>query len=257
MSMLPEHILSRVKANYLQIRTHFVFTSWLFKPLVAPGWFLATSAATSLTGMIFIASEFINRGGISPLGVQAAALASPAPSQMNSLDDNKPELAKLVVDVSGAVHQPGVYSLPKNSRVADALERSGGVTASASSTYVQQELNGSLPVQDSQKIFIPTDAQYNLAQACTQLSERLNVQTNQLKSADGSSAQDLIGNEEVSGLISINQASSAELETLPGVGAARAASIINGRPYDDLQQLVTDKIITAKMLTDLRSQLKL
>ena len=45
-------------------------------------------------------------------------------------------------------------------------------------------------------------------------------------------------------LIDLNSASSAELEALPGIGAARSAAIVKGRPYHGKDQLVSKKILT-------------
>ena len=45
-------------------------------------------------------------------------------------------------------------------------------------------------------------------------------------------------------LIDLNSASSAELDALPGIGPARAAAIIKGRPYKGKDELYQKKIIT-------------
>ena len=45
-------------------------------------------------------------------------------------------------------------------------------------------------------------------------------------------------------IIDINRASASELDALPGIGPARAAAIIAGRPYANKRQLVSRKVLT-------------
>ncbi len=55
----------------------------------------------------------------------------------------------------------------------------------------------------------------------------------------------------VVGLVSINSASQAELESLPRIGPKLAQKIIEGRPYQTIQELDRVKGIGSKMLEKL------
>jgi competence protein ComEA len=46
-------------------------------------------------------------------------------------------------------------------------------------------------------------------------------------------------------LVDINSATKEELEALPGIGKARSAAIIAGRPYKGKDELVSKKVLNA------------
>lgn len=116
-------------------------------------------------------------------------------------DSAAPENAsgEVVVHVAGAVSSPGVYTLPADSRVDDAV-RAAGATADADLS----QLNLAQKLADGQKITVP------VAGAAP---------------ADGSSAATTADNDN-GGLININTATQEELETLPSIGEVRAQAII-------------------------------
>ena len=53
----------------------------------------------------------------------------------------------------------------------------------------------------------------------------------------------------------INSASVAELETLKGVGEARAAAIVKGRPYKGKDDLVQKKILSKSVYDGIKDQI--
>lgn len=132
---------------------------------------------------------------------------------------------KLSIDVSGAVTRPGVYSLNSGSRVLDALEAAGGVTAAADSEWIDKYLNRSAKINDGQKIYIPGKSQ----------KTNSDVQT--------------------SSKININAAGSGELEALPGIGPVTAGKIINGRPYNKIEELIERKITSQKIFDQIKDQI--
>jgi competence protein ComEA len=56
-------------------------------------------------------------------------------------------------------------------------------------------------------------------------------------------------------LIDINSASKAELDALPGIGAARSEAIIKGRPYKGKDDLVNKKIIPQNVYDGIKAKI--
>ena len=53
----------------------------------------------------------------------------------------------------------------------------------------------------------------------------------------------------------INSATADQLATLPGIGPARSAAIVSGRPYARKDELVKRKIIPASVYTKIKTQI--
>lgn len=118
--------------------------------------------------------------------------------------------AELVVDVQGAVAEPGVYRLPQGSRVLDALARAGGTDEAAA----RGALNLARPLVDGEQLQVPTVEEQAVAAEA--------------------------GPEE-GGTVSLNRADQAALEALPRIGPSLATAIIAHRdergPFTDIAQL--------------------
>lgn len=114
------------------------------------------------------------------------------------------------VDVDGAVVSPGVYRLKDGARVAQAIDAAGGLAPEADVTG----LNRASKVIDGQKIHVPTvgEQRASIAEAGVD---------------GGASASSGVSG--AKGLVNINTASAAELQTLSGIGPSMAQSIIDER----------------------------
>jgi competence protein ComEA len=128
-------------------------------------------------------------------------------------------ITKIKVDVDGEVLNPGVYELSSDARVQDALIAAGGLTPNAN----RRAINLAAKIADGQKIYIP----------------RVGESVNQI--VGGSAIQGVGVSEDQ--LISINGATEAQLDTLPGIGPVTAGKIIDGRPYNSIEELLTRKIV--------------
>ncbi|GJD35237.1 ComEA family DNA-binding protein [Methylobacterium aerolatum] len=56
-------------------------------------------------------------------------------------------------------------------------------------------------------------------------------------------------------LLDINSASAEDLDKLPGIGAARSAAIIKGRPYKGKDELVQKKIIPQNVYDSIKDKI--
>ncbi len=116
------------------------------------------------------------------------------------------EIETVVVDVGGAVVEPGVVELDAGSRVTDAIEAAGGLAPDADCTT----LNQAQLLQDGQKVYVPKEGEVELAGTSADSRTQGAGQT-------------------TTALVNINTATLDELDALPGVGPATAQAIIDDR----------------------------
>lgn len=142
------------------------------------------------------------------------------------------QASRIAVDVEGAVARPGLYSLPEGSRVEDAITAAGGLAKDVDEEAFAKTINRAMTLVDGGKIFIPSRSDAPL-QGVTLQSARS------------------------AGLISVNAAAESELDTLPGVGPVTAKKIIDNRPYQTLEELVSKKAVGAALFEKLKAQISL
>lgn len=148
----------------------------------------------------------------------------------------------LLADIEGAVVKPGVYELPFGSRINDLLIIAGGLSAKADRDWVETNLNKAQKLKDGDKVYIPLESE----SSSTEASEGKSKSSTGVVS--GSSTT-------VSSKININSASLSQLDTLWGVGLVIGQKIIDNRPYQKIEDLVTKKIISQSTFQKISSQL--
>jgi competence protein ComEA len=144
----------------------------------------------------------------SSVPVSSSVLSGVAGSQTPvSASLSVPDIA---VHVAGNVLKPGVYDLPGDARVVDAIRLAGGATAIADLNAI----NLANPLNDGQQVYVPA------------VGEKVPPSSNGL-SAGGDGTGSATNSVEYP--ININSADAALLDELPGVGPATAQAIVTYR----------------------------
>ena len=134
----------------------------------------------------------------------------------------------IVVHVSGAVNIEGIVELDSGSRIANAIEKAGGVKENADMTNI----NLAYSLEDGMKIHIPTKEETE----ANKNNENMIDESYVTSSSGGVSSKEDInstqGNSSTSTSskkVNINTATQEELDTLPGIGPSIASKIIDYR----------------------------
>jgi competence protein ComEA len=138
--------------------------------------------------VIIISALFVLRGS------SQEVIAAPAPLEIESISQQT-----LMVDVAGAVVNPGVYSLPLNARVFEAIKAAGGLKKGADTS----DINQARILRDGEQIYVyPTTT-----------------------SAGGVARPAVRKN----GPVMINRATVKDFESLDGIGPVLANRIVSYR----------------------------
>ena len=137
----------------------------------------------------------------------------------NNIDKAKEENNLIIVHVSGAVNQEGIVELGENSRIADAIEKAGGLKEEA----CIEEINLAYVLEDGMKIHIPTIEEQNKTNDSVENNNNLYI------TSESNLSSEKNNNKKQTSKININTATQEELETLPGIGPSTALKIINYR----------------------------
>ena len=157
-------------------------------------------------------------------------IAEAGPGTAEQVSSSPSPTVMLIVDVAGAVREPGVYEFIEGDRVIDAIERAGGSMPKADLSL----LNLAAPLADGTQILVPKSGPAGAVVPG--------------KAVPGST----------SGLINVNSASATELESLSGIGEVLAATIIEYReqngPFASVEDLMDVSGIGPATLDEIRDQ---
>lgn len=136
----------------------------------------------------------------------------------------------IYVQVSGAVVNPGVYALEEGSRIFQVIELAGGVTEAADT----KKLNQAELLTDGQMIYV-----MNCEEAAV-------CEPSEVQQKDDR--------------INLNTATEAELTTLPGIGTAKAKSIITWREenggFHEIEDLMKIEGIKTGVFSKIKDSIK-
>ena len=177
--------------------------------------------------------------GLIVLGLGVIFLRSDLSSstQVEIISSDSQASGLLVCDIEGAVEKPGVYQLPGGSRINDLLIQAGGLAAEADRDWVAKNINLAQELTDGGKFYIYSEAELVAG-----------------GSPEGVEPGTVAG---VVSRVNINTASFSQLDSLWGIGEARAKAIIANRPYQTLEELRGKANIPANVYEQIKDQISL
>jgi competence protein ComEA len=135
----------------------------------------------------------------------------------------------IVVDVKGDVQKPGVYHLSTAARVSNAIQAAGGFRHSGDAALV----NLAAPVDDGAEVIVPVASGSGSTASRGASASASDTRASGSNSGAASSPP-------VDASVDVNTADESSLETLPGIGPAKAAAIVKYRTTNGPFQTVND-----------------
>ena len=167
---------------------------------------------------------------------EAALLLVPGSGSPTATAAGTPEPATIVVDVEGAVVEPGIRELRTGSRVADAVSAAGGYASDADLEVAAATINLAERLADGAQIVVP----------------RIGAAAPAGRPAPSAAGPG--DSSEPAGPVNLNTASAEDLEALPGIGPVTVDRIIaarNERPFTSLEDAVERGVLNRGQLRDL------
>jgi competence protein ComEA len=192
------------------------------------------------------------QGSTVSYGAVASAGASPGASPGASLGASASTAAgEVLVHVTGAVRTPGIVSLHTGARVLDAVAAAGGLTDDADPAGV----NLARPVADGEQLVVPKQGEAPAGGAAVDGSGAASG------GVDGQSGgSGVAGGGAAGGVVDLNSATLADLDTLPRIGPALAQRILDWREahgrFSSVEDLREVTGIGDKIFADLKDRVR-
>ncbi|MBQ9632949.1 MAG: helix-hairpin-helix domain-containing protein [Lachnospiraceae bacterium] len=180
--------------------------------------FLALSVVIVLGGCSH--SSYLESSALSEESMDSEEKDQGDASERADPSTEEPEEAEtIIVQVAGAVEEPGVYELEAGARLFEAIQKAGGLSKKADDI----PLNLAAPISDGEKIYVYRKGE----QRASAVSDG---QAASVGAPAGFQDAGSIGTETASGdLVNLNTADLAGLMTLSGVGEVKAQAILSYR----------------------------
>ena len=169
----------------------------------------------------------------------AALLLGTPPESAPVVASGTPQPTTIVVDVEGAVLEPGIRELPAGARVADAVSAAGGYAPDADLEAAAAAINLAERLSDGAQVVVPRIGGGTAAGG---------------PNTPASAGPAPGGGDEPDGPVNINTASADELDALPGIGPVTVDRIIAGRrerPFTSLDDAVERGVLNRGQLEEL------
>lgn len=215
-------------------------------------WLLLCSGLLCLFLALGLLVSFKGKFGVDTARSNAAEIGSEFERPRSA---TAPELETWVVYITGAVVRPGVYEVPEDSRINDAVRKAGGFAIHAN----PEAINLAAKLSDGAHIRVPSqEDNKNAASSANHLSSGAVDSSSSgmyLQSSQKGPEKNISASQSAL-RININTCTENELCALPGIGPMLSQTIINHReangPFESVDELTHISGIGPKRLDAIR-----